>query len=490
MPEISATSTRSLVAPFLIVSLVTAIVVGCTPSSSELTESNGSTETIETESNGPTETIEEVAEPTEQPVTLEMWRHLGEVIPADPHVPEGGFMAGHLADPKVGRLGDGTYLLTANRAGAGQTGMLVFSSQDLNDWTLIHEVSADEAWFDQGFAGGFVTLDDGSVRMFYISDRTAIASATTPDGITWTRDPDWLIDQDDFDREVAIETITVIPRTEGGWRMYILVQDCSLTNMQGALHCQNEGGPPPPKETVAYTLVSAVSDDMLDWELEPGVRFQGSVEAGNVHHPHAWIAEDGNVRLSSQTGPPPNLAKDDWRISFATMSSEDGLAFSEIQEMSVPAADPFIVKTDDGRYLMFSSPNGDNQATGIHAFELTTVDWMFEHPKIVDIRYDENGAPEPEVCITVAASGEGKVTFDMRSALNYWTADSADTSLYEFEPAELNFPGEVRVRLLANRGEPNSVPTMLVATDELGVQWWLPFTTTGAPSPRAPCQFD
>ena len=174
-------------------------------------------------------------------------------------------MSGHLADPKVGRLGDGTYLLTANRAEVADKGMLVFSSQNLTDWTLIHQVRENEAWFDQGFVGSFVTLDDGSVRMFYISRQMAIASATTPDGITWTRDPDWLIDQDDFGREVAISTLSVIPRTEGGWRMYILVEDCTLPNMQGSLHCQDEGGPPPPKETIAYTLVSAVSDDMLNW---------------------------------------------------------------------------------------------------------------------------------------------------------------------------------------------------------------------------------
>lgn len=479
MPEISARSARAVVAPSFIVVLVSVVLAACTPPAPDVTESSGVAESIE-----------EVAEPAQEQVELEMWRHLGEVISADPHVPEGGFMSGHLADPKVGRLGDGTYLLTANRAEVADKGMLVFSSQNLTDWTLIHQVRENEAWFDQGFVGSFVTLDDGSVRMFYISRQMAIASATTPDGITWTRDPDWLIDQDDFGREVAISTLSVIPRTEGGWRMYILVEDCTLPNMQGSLHCQDEGGPPPPKETIAYTLVSAVSDDMLNWELEPGVRFQGSVEAGNLHHPHAWIAEDGNVRLSSQTGPPPNLAKDDWRIVFATISSDDGLTFGDIQEMSVPAADPFVIKTDDGRYLMFSSPNGDNQLKGIHAFELTTVDWMFEHPKIVDIRFDENGAPEPEVCITVTGKGEGKISLDMRSALNYWTPGSADVNLYELESAELNFPGEIHARILANRGEPNSVPTMLVATDESGVQWWLPFTTTGAPSPGAPCQFD
>ena len=459
--------------------LLTAIVAGCSPVVEDGPQPNAGSQAAQ-----------DVVEPVQEEITVEMWKHLGEVISADPHVPEGGFDSGHLADPKIGRLGDGTYLLTANRAEVPDRGMLVFSSQDLTEWTLVHEVKSDTEWFEDGFPGGFVTLDDGSVRMFFVTSRMAIASATTPDGINWTRDADWRIHKDEFDRDVTIDNLTILPRPEGGWRMYILIEDCTLSNLEGLPHCVSDGGAPPAKETIAYTVVSAVSDDMLDWTLEPGVRFQASLESGNLHHPHAWIAPDGDIRLSSQTGPPPALAKDDWRIAFATLSSQDGLAFGAVEEMSVPIADPFVIKTDDGRYLLFSSPNGDNQFRGIHAFELTTSGWAFDHPQIVDIRFDENGAPEPEVCITVTGRGESNLTFDMRSVLNYWSPDSADASLFEFEPTTLELPGEVRVRILANRGEPNSSPSMLVATDESGVQWWLPFTTTGAPNPGAPCQFD
>ena len=145
VPEISARSARAIVAPSFIVVLVSVVLASCTPPAPDVTESSGVAESIE-----------EVAEPAQEQVELEMWRHLGEVISADPHVPEGGFMSGHLADPKVGRLGDGTYLLTANRAEVADKGMLVFSSQNLTDWTLIHQVRENEAWFDQGFVGSFV----------------------------------------------------------------------------------------------------------------------------------------------------------------------------------------------------------------------------------------------------------------------------------------------------------------------------------------------
>jgi hypothetical protein len=463
-------------------------------------------------------------EPGSEAIEREVWKYLGEVVPGEEY--------GGLADFKVGRFGDGTYIGIAHRGVAhtaegqfgGGGGSIVFTSTNLVDWEFVYEIGPADTWFNEGFHGGYITLDDGRVRMYWVETislgggafMTGIASATTADGITWERDPGHRLTDDDVDGEVLLENLTVVPRSEGGWRMYVLLRDCTIPNLYGGLNCEEEDPEWGYADLAVFTLVSAVSDDTLHWVMEPGARLQSSFETGSMSQPAAWIDREGRVRLSS-TGIPRIVPGDEapqtridpsegieqghpgWsaagRAALWTYISDDGLDFHTYVEHSGPAPDPNVVSGPDGRMLMFVSPGAGTTRSGIHLFELTTVSWAIDYPVLVDIQHDFEAGGHAILCFAVEFRGEGTFTIEVFGGLSTFSPRLAHPDAYRVDQPVMSAPGtlfiETREWLPDDEPlDPGLNPVHAIATDEDGVRWWLPLYSAAAVMPTGEaCDF-
>jgi hypothetical protein len=142
-------------------------------------------------------------------------------------------------------------------------------------------------------APGVVRIPDGGFRLFYTAVGPAkpfptcqgyILSAVSDDGLSFRPEPGIRIAPQPALPHMCLRVIapSLTPCAAGGWRMYF------------------EARGPADRPTV---ICSAVSADMLHWELEPGIRLQGF---GGVGAPRYLPLPDGRGRLycfRSEFGP-------------------------------------------------------------------------------------------------------------------------------------------------------------------------------------------
>ena len=206
-------------------------------------------------------------------------------------------------------------------------------------------------------APGVVCLPSGGYRLFYTAVGPAkpyptsqgyILSAVSDDGLEFRKEPGIrLAPQPDFPHmSLRLLAPSVTQCADGRWRMYV----------------ESRGSADRPT-----VITSAVSDDMLQWEHEKGIRLES---IGGVGGPRFLPLPDGRGRLycfASDFG--PGGPKNGKRISQSVVSAitNDGLNFerepgfrirdkqTQFDEVGITAAEVVPPTVDGDRWTMFYS---------------------------------------------------------------------------------------------------------------------------------------
>jgi hypothetical protein len=174
-------------------------------------------------------------------------------------------------------------------------------------------------------------LPDGRWRLYYTERDTSgaplgIASAISTDGLVFTPEPGLRIANPlPGITRLRLSCCGIVKLGDGRYRMYFSAQ-------QGF----GPGNPPGPPQ-----VYSAVSSDLFDWTLEPGIRLIAQA-------PAALANPDGSIMVVfGRTG----------SAEMKTAASPDGLTFGSPKKTNLtdPTAvgDPAFVTLPDGRLLMY-----------------------------------------------------------------------------------------------------------------------------------------
>lgn len=269
---------------------------------------------------------------------------------------DGGYLSavtGSYADAEVLALPGGGFRLYVE---AMETHDIVsFFSDDGLTWTREEGVRVPNAAFPDA-----VLLPDGRVRLYFQSG-PAIGSAISDDGgLTFVQEPGLRIEtgwHGDLDPDnVGASTTVLLP--DGRFRMYYRAGDEDDAYFNG----------------IKTVILSAVSDDGLNWSPEEGVRLapedwvdpQAPANNRYLDGPEAVLTDNGRVRLYFF-----GVAV---CYGLCMSVSEDGLTFGPVEQVlaqgDTPAGqapgDPSILPLADGPWLMyFGHGPGDYQGIWI-----------------------------------------------------------------------------------------------------------------------------
>lgn len=178
----------------------------------------------------------------------------------------------------------------------------------------------------------------------------------------------------------------VVPMGRGGWRMYFTQQT-----------------------PTGKAIGSAVSGDLLNWSVEPGVRLElGTSRAAGV--PEAVALPDGRVRLYTVASGGGGAERIDSAIS------SDGLTFTSEHgdRLTGGFVDPAVVQLADGSWLMVCSTSPSSRQRLFVATSPDGLSWTVSKTPLLD-RRDANvldptllrlGGDRFRVYYSVAAAGK------------------------------------------------------------------------------------
>lgn len=173
-----------------------------------------------------------------------------------------------------------------------------------------------------GFPAGAVDYDNATTR---------ILSAASPDGRVWTPEPGVrLTAQQGGAGPFRVVSSEVVPTADGRWRMYF---ECC-----------------PGPQSQPSSIRSAVSDDGLNWTVEPGDRLASP--GRNFMSPRIVFLEGGRCRLlCCEHGRGIISAISDDGVRF---EPEPGLRIAQDSPHDAAAAfAPEVLRTPDGRMIMY-----------------------------------------------------------------------------------------------------------------------------------------
>ena len=185
-----------------------------------------------------------------------------------------------------------------------------------------------------------VRLDDGRVRIFYISHNGISSSISSDEGVTFTAEAGERISASVVGAS-ALSGCSIVRKSGGGWRMYF------------------SDLPVPGAAVAPLKIYSASSSDLITWTADAGVRIgPGATLTGSGEHPGAYVNSDGSVSLFYFRNS---------NLGFLTATAADGLSFTTEASVGIsPANDPDIVRLADGSLRMYYNW-GDNTSGAIYS---------------------------------------------------------------------------------------------------------------------------
>lgn len=440
-----------------------------------------------------------------KPVRNASLRYLGEAIPFTKDLYEDGEDRGlGFADPIVGRLGDGTYIMLVLR-GTPDRPYVAFRSRDLKSWEKYAEYGCTVTTFVdgpcQGRMIGFQSLEDGRLRVFFlVYGPQVIRSAVTSDGVTWEQEWDVKLRLQDFPDMESLEFAYVAQMPDRSWRLYITALDCDVLNLRGRPNCADSApdpdpSAPSPAARLAHTYISASSPDGVTWAPDPGVRWQASKQNGSLQRIAARTTPSGKVQIISNDTSMHALT----RTSLITLESDDGLDFRKVSDQQVEIADPHFVTDPRGRTVIFSSngnPDHFGGEVGVRMWEPAQVTWVVEDARVDDLVYDSNAGFE-QGCFTIRVRGTGQLKVGVTGFAQWDKPRSADRRLYRLSTTAIKAPGIIRVKVKQldqskpeNVGRPDFPRNVTVTDTRTGVIRVIPMYWHGLQNRAAPtCEF-
>jgi len=258
--------------------------------------------------------------------------------------------------PNVVKLPSGGYRMYYTGLGSGRSGeeaegyILSAFSEDASSWVKepgirvdVHEPYAAR----RTLCPDVVPLPDGCWRMYFEAGGTVgpnkVLSAVSDDGLQWEPEPG-------------------IRFGNGEWAYgsprCLYVEDSGRTRFR--LYCHHYSFPMESGLDAQNHIVSAISDDGLKFEPEPGVRIpqETEYEAYAVYAPEILLLEGGTYRMYY---PGWSEAPDMHGRIFSAVS-EDGLNWTKDEGIRVDiggphdqthCSEPCVIDLPDGRYRMF-----------------------------------------------------------------------------------------------------------------------------------------
>ena len=271
----------------------------------------------------------------------------------------------------------------------------------------LQEGEEPPSWTIEGVVipGGYcdsevVELPDGGYRMYYgLDPRTYpeninIVSAVSSDGLNWTPEPGTRLPEEP---RAAMPSVIELP--DGRWRMYYNSGGIQSAISDDGLNFQQEGlrlatnlvGPtvimlddgryrmylqeceePAPPTPPTCRIKSAISSDGLSWEMEPGIRLDGTkplfygMFANMIGTTDIVKISDGVFQLYFLAASPE--MEEEGVEGIYRAESADGLNFPNItflfgkyvdeEGREIGTADPSVVKIEGGWRIYYASDCG------------------------------------------------------------------------------------------------------------------------------------
>ena len=254
-----------------------------------------------------------------------------------------------------------------------------------------------------------VRLPEGGYRMYYTGRGPAhpdpdaigyVLSAHSDDADTWIKDPGIRIDLHSPRATTRTLCPDVVPLPDGTWRMYY----------------EARSGDAP------TTILSAVSDNGLQWETEAGIRIGDG--AWSYGTPRLIYLEDGRSRLYFHRYTHPLSYELNAGNHIISAISSNGLEFTmeegvriaqETARETFSVYAPEVIRLGDGSYRMYYAAWTRDIPGGI--FTATSSDgltWV-KDPEIcieLDVPFDIDMISEP--CITELPDGRPRLFYEAR----------------------------------------------------------------------------
>ena len=208
-----------------------------------------------------------------------------------------------------------------------------------------------------------IPLPDGRYRMYFEGRtenedgtvKSAIVSALSSDGLAWEQEP-------------GIR-LTGASTSYGAPRCLYLESDPATDGPRFRLYASASPYPdavPPPGAFTNHNIVSAVSDDGLAFELEPGIRVvqERDLESYSVYAPEVLRLGSGSYRMyyAGWVAAPEVPAGSKYHGRVFSAFSQDGLQWVKDPGIcldnggrwdTVKASEPCVIDLPDGRFRMF-----------------------------------------------------------------------------------------------------------------------------------------
>ena len=263
-----------------------------------------------------------------------------------------------------------------------------------------------------------VRFPGGGYRMYYTGMGPAaptegavgyILSAWSEDGARWRKDPGVRVDVHQPDAASRTLCPDVIPLPDGRWRMYFEAR------------C-------PDRPTV---VLSAVSDDGLAWEREPGIRAAdpewslGSPRCVYLERPGG--PTEWGYRLYYHHDSFPMQSGLDAQNHIVSAISDNGLDFSPEPGIRIAQEDPKresyavyapeVIRLAGGGYRMYYSSWGEGIAGGV--FSATSFDglaWHKDPGPLLDLDRPLDCRMVSEPCVIELPDGRCRLFYEARDA--------------------------------------------------------------------------